>query len=203
MTILWLRHGETALNATRVVQPADTPLSPRGWAQARAAAARIAAMRPAAILASDLPRALQTAEVLAERTGLPVVTDDRLHERNFGALRGRAWSTLPCAPSVLQEAPEGGESMATFHARAARAWALAVQRRAEVDGLLVVVTHGLLIRAVLARHAHWPGDEIRLPPQMSNTSVSIVDAEPPHTVRLADCTAHLDAQGGPSDVAAA
>ena len=35
MTLLFVRHGETALNAARVMQPADTPLSPRGLAQAQ------------------------------------------------------------------------------------------------------------------------------------------------------------------------
>ena len=42
MTILLIRHGETALNAARIVQPADTPLSERGIAQARALARRLA-----------------------------------------------------------------------------------------------------------------------------------------------------------------
>jgi len=61
MSILLIRHGETALNAARVVQPADTPLSERGAAQAAALARRLADFGIAAILSSDLPRAAQTA----------------------------------------------------------------------------------------------------------------------------------------------
>lgn len=198
MAILWLRHGETALNAARVMQPADTPLSDRGQAQARAAAQRIAALRPVAILASDLPRAHQTARALADCTGLPVHTDERLRERNFGALRGRPWSTLEFDPTEMLDAPDGGESMAQFHARTAEAWALAIARRAELDGLLVVVSHGLLIRAALAHHAHWPGGEVRLPHRLANTSVSIVEAIAPHAVLRADCTMHLDDGGHPA-----
>jgi probable phosphoglycerate mutase len=38
MSIFLIRHGETALNASRTLQPADTPLSPRGLAQAAAIA---------------------------------------------------------------------------------------------------------------------------------------------------------------------
>lgn len=203
MTILWLRHGETALNAARVMQPADTPLSDRGLAQARAAAARIAALRPSAILASDMPRALQTATAVAEASGLPVLTDERLRERNFGALRGRPWSTLDCDPTVMLEAPEGGESMADFHARAALAWALALERRAALDGLLVVVSHGLLIHAVLDRHAHWPDGRDALPHRLANTSVSIVDAAAPHAVLRVDCVAHLAGDAAPGGGAAA
>ncbi|RVT52324.1 histidine phosphatase family protein [Rubrivivax albus] len=205
MTILWLRHGETALNAARVVQPADTPLSPRGLAQAAAAAARIATLQPVALLSSDMPRALQTAQAVAAATGLPVRTDPLLQERNFGALRGRAWSTLGFDPMLLEDAPEGGESMAGFHARVARAWARALAERQAADGLLVVVSHGLLIHAALQRHAHWPGGIMALPPRLANTSVSEVAAEAPHAVLRVDCTAHLvDPEAiGASDGAAA
>lgn len=192
MTILWLRHGETALNAARVMQPADTPLSERGFAQARAAAARLAALRPAAILSSDLPRALQTAQALAALTGLPIQTDALLHERNFGALRGRPWDELGFDAISMTDAPEGGESLAHFLARCDAAWALAVQRRAALRGPLVVVSHGLLIHAVLRLRAHWPGGPA-LPERLANTSVSEVAAEPPHAVLRVDCTEHLAA----------
>ena len=77
MTLLLIRHGETALNAARVLQPADTPLSARGAAQAEALAGRLAAWRGAprepggaplaGILSSDLPRALATAEAIGVR----------------------------------------------------------------------------------------------------------------------------------------
>lgn len=203
MTILWLRHGETELNATRVVQPADTPLSARGLAQAAAVAARIAALRPAALLASDLPRALQTAQAVAAATGLPVQTDPLLHERNFGALRGRAWASLGFDPMALEDAPEGGESMATFHARVAQAWAAAVAARQAAGGLLVVVTHGLLIHAGLQRHAHWATGGPALPPRLNNTSLSEVTADAPHTVLRVDCTAHLAGEALPRDGGAA
>ena len=44
MTILLIRHGETALNVSRVLQPADTPLGTRGIAQAEALGARLVSM---------------------------------------------------------------------------------------------------------------------------------------------------------------
>jgi broad specificity phosphatase PhoE len=192
VSILWLRHGETALNAARVMQPADTPLSERGFAQARAAAARLAALQPAAILSSDLPRALQTAQALSALTGLPIETDVLLHERNFGALRGRPWDELGFDAMSMTEAPEGGESLATFLARCDVAWARALQRRTGLAGPLVVVSHGLLIHAVLRRHALWP-DGLAPPERLANTSVSEVDAEAPHRVLQVDSIVHLEA----------
>lgn len=194
MTILWLRHGETALNVARVMQPADTPLSERGLQQARAAAARLAALRPAAILSSDLPRAVQTAECLAALTGLPVTRDPLLQERNFGALRGRPWDELGFDATSMAEAPEGGESLAGFLQRCDAAWALAVAHRQRQDGPLVVVSHGLLIHAALRRQAHWP-EGLAAPERLSNTSVSEVEAAPPHRLLRVDCTLHLSSQG--------
>ena len=91
MSLLIIRHGETPLNVTRVLQPADTPLSANGQAQAEALALRLKNAGLAAILSSDLPRALQTAQAIGRACGLPVLTTALLHERNFGDLRGRAY----------------------------------------------------------------------------------------------------------------
>ncbi len=192
MTILLLRHGETLLNASRVMQPADTPLGPRGRAQATAAAARLASLRPAAILSSDLPRAWQTAEAVAAVTGLAIEPSALLHERNFGALRGRPRDRLGFDPIGLIDAPEGGESLAVFLERAAAAWALIARRRAGLDGPLLVVSHGLLIHAWLQHHATLPAGTA-LPGRLGNTGLSVVGAAPPHVASLVDCTAHLPA----------
>ena len=77
MQLLIIRHGETPLNVARVMQPADTPLSANGQAQAALLAQRLAGgqpLRPAGIVSSDLPRALQTAQALAAATGLAITT---------------------------------------------------------------------------------------------------------------------------------
>jgi broad specificity phosphatase PhoE len=192
MAILLLRHGETALNAARVLQPADTPLSERGQAQARALAARLASERIAAILCSDLPRAMMTAAPLAELSGVPVRTSALLQERNFGALRGRAYDTLGFDPQVMEEAPEGGESTADFARRVQRAFEEMLAHHERLDGDLAVVTHGLLIRVLLAGALKLDAERL-LGLQLANTSVSIFDATPPHAISLLNCTRHLDA----------
>lgn len=191
MTIAWLRHGETALNAARVMQPADTPLSARGQAQAVAAARRLAVLAPAGLLSSDLPRALQTAQAVAAATGLPIETDPLLRERNFGALRGRPHDALGFEPMAMVEAPPGGESLAAFLARVAQAWAAVRARRERLAGPLIVVSHGLVIHAALQRHAQWPAGQT-LPARLANTALSIVGAAPPHPVLRVNCSAHLD-----------
>jgi len=192
MAILLVRHGETALNAARVMQPADTPLSARGQAQAQAVAQRLAARGGvAAVLGSDLPRAWQTAQAIAAATGAPLQASPLLQERNFGALRGQPYDSLGFDPLVMEAAPPGGESAADFDRRIAAAFEAMCRLRASLSADLVVVSHGLLIRRLLAGPL---GVEAALLDglHLGNTSVSIIDATPPHALQLLNCTRHLD-----------
>ena len=191
MSIILLRHGETALNAARVLQPADTPLSDRGIAQAQAAARRLATLGLAGIVSSDLPRARMTAEPLEAATGMRASTTALLQERNFGDLRGRAYDELGFDPMVSDYAPPNGEDWDTFRDRVALAFAHIVGLRATLSGNLAVVTHGLVIRAMLAEHARLSG-ESELPQRLGNASVTILEPVEPHLVSLLNCVRHLD-----------
>ncbi len=201
MTLLLIRHGETALNASRTLQPADTPLSERGLAQARALALRMigaggvgdpGAQRIAGIVSSDLPRALQTAQAIASATGLPVATSAMLQERNFGDWRGLPHASFGFDPLAHAGAPPGGESHAAFAQRVALAFAHILAVQAALGGTLVVVTHGLVLREWLATHVlRAPG--VPVPTHLGNTGVTIIEADAPHQVTLLDCTQHLDA----------
>ena len=194
MHLLIIRHGETPLNVARVLQPADTPLSANGQAQAQRMAQRLAAgqpLRPAGIVSSDLPRALQTAQALAAATGLPITTSALLHERNFGDLRGQLYDSLGFDPLTRAEAPPNGESTPQFAARCAAAWAWLLQQQAALGGPLAVVTHGLVIRQWLHHGPLQLPAQLALPERLSNTSVTVATAAAPHAVSLVDCTAHL------------
>lgn len=196
MSIFLIRHGETALNAARVLQPAATPLNARGVAQASALARRLAALGVARILASDLPRALLTAELIADATGAPIETTTLLHERNFGDLRGLPYDTLTIDPRTSDAAAPGGESRAEFERRVDEAFEAIVRHRSTTRGNLAVVSHGLVIGALLARHAELaPGST--LPEHLGNTSLCVLADHPPHAVSLLNCTSHLD--GAASD----
>jgi probable phosphoglycerate mutase len=191
MSLFLIRHGETALNAARVLQPPDTPLSATGLRQAESLAGRLAGLGLAAIVSSDLPRALRSAEAVAAATGLAVTASPLLRERDFGELRGRPYDTLGFDPLAMQAAPPGGESAAAFAARVAAAFAMVVTMRASMAGPLAVVTHGLVIRALLDAHVQLPAG-MKRPARIANTSLSIVSAVAPHTLVLPACTRHLD-----------
>jgi glucosyl-3-phosphoglycerate phosphatase len=86
--LVW-RHGQTEWNALgRAQGQTDMPLDAAGRTQAREAAARLASLRPVAIWSSDLARARETAEALAELTGLPIRLDTRLREAHLGVRQG-------------------------------------------------------------------------------------------------------------------
>ncbi|MEO7152428.1 MAG: histidine phosphatase family protein [Burkholderiaceae bacterium] len=195
MTIILVRHGETALNVDRVVQPAATPLNAHGLAQAEAVARRFAGMGVGAILSSDLPRALATAQAIGSACGVAVQTTPLLHERNFGDWRGQPYDAIGHAVITGDVAPPNGESAAQFAERVARAFETAVRLRATLPAPLVVVTHGLVIRAMLDRHCQLA---VESPGALANTAVSILAAGAPHAVSLFGCTSHLS---GPDNAA--
>lgn len=194
MTLLIIRHGETALNVTRVLQPADTPLSARGLAQAQVLAEHLRGAGLAAILSSDMPRALATALAIAQVCGLQVETTPLLHERNFGDLRGRPYDSLDHDPLTAVDAPPGGESAAGFRARCAAAWALLIAHQAATGGPLAVVTHGLVIREWLQNGPLLLPDGLDLPDRLANTSVTWASAAAPHRVQQVNRTDHLSGQ---------
>ncbi|HEX7526613.1 MAG TPA: histidine phosphatase family protein [Gaiellaceae bacterium] len=139
-TLLLIRHGETDWNAEgRLQGHTDRPLNDHGRRQAAALAERLAGEAVAAVYSSDLARARETAEILAERLGLPVVDDPDLRERNWGnweGLRGTERNRIEYV----------GEAQDAHAERVIRA----VRRIAELHPgeRIVVVTHGGSLRRI-------------------------------------------------------
>jgi probable phosphoglycerate mutase len=189
--IFLIRHGETASNAARIVQTPDVPLSDRGMAQAKRLAARLAAEGISEILSSDLLRAQMTATEVRATTGAALRFEPLLQERNYGDIRGRAYAEIGADILSPEYEPPGGERWEEFHARVDAAW-IEIRGTAErTAGSLAVITHGLVCYSLATRHLTLPA---RKPLQWhwGNASVTIIDSRPPWTVRLLNCTAHLD-----------
>lgn len=152
--VLW-RHGRTAWNvAGRVQGQSDTQLDEVGRAQARAAAARLAALRPDRIVSSDLVRARDTAQSLADLTGQSVDLDPRLREMNFGAREGMTWREAWAAyPDGMRAWVNGDETQipnSETHREAGDRLAGALRdflTELRPGGILVVVAHGAVLRA--------------------------------------------------------
>lgn len=151
--ILW-RHGRTEWNvAGRVQGQTDIPLDEVGRRQAADAAARLASLRPDRIVSSDLSRAADTAQALAERTGLTVDLDPRLRELAFGVREGLTWQeSWDRFPDQMKAWAEGDETQvegAETHAQAGSRLAAALRDHLEVlpsGQTLVLVAHGAVLR---------------------------------------------------------
>jgi len=137
-----------------------------------------------------LLRARMTAVPLAARPGITIEETPLLQERNFGDLRGTPYAELKENPFGPDFVPPHGEDWPTFHARVAEAFAYIVRRRHAVNGALVVLTHGLVCRALVGRHA-LVTEGVSLPQYFDNTSVTVLQEDAPHAVSLINCTRHL------------
>ncbi len=92
-TLLLVRHGETDWNRDgRWQGQSDTPLNELGRRQARELAATLDGVD--VLYSSDLARARETAEIVADRLGIEIRVDSRLRERSFGAWEGLTTSEI-------------------------------------------------------------------------------------------------------------
>jgi broad specificity phosphatase PhoE len=147
-TLLLVRHGETDWNAEgRLQGQTDRPLSDFGRRQARQLADEMADEELEAIYSSDLSRARETAAIVAERLGLPVVLDPDLREKDWGS-----WEGLT---SVERDRVEFvGESTEEHRERILRALRR-ISERHPGDGRVLVVTHGGSMRRVQTAALGW------------------------------------------------
>lgn len=158
-----VRHGETAWNHERRIQgQRDIPLNPLGRHQAQAVALWLAREPVDALYSSDLARAWQTAERIAQATGLACRALPQLRERRYGVFEGLTYAEAEAHfPQLYQRLhardPDlqplaGGESLVALYLRVSAALQ---QMAARHPGQTVVaVTHGgvLDIANRLVRH---------------------------------------------------
>jgi len=166
--VIAVRHGETAWNVdSRIQGQLDISLNDMGLWQARRVAQALEDEPIAAIYASDLARAWQTALEIAQSHGIEVASDTGLRERSFGLFEGRTFADIDAAlPDQArlwrtrdpEFAPEGGESLLTFRERVTGTAArLATRHPGE---LVVMVAHGgvmdVLYRAATRQELQAP-----------------------------------------------
>ena len=159
MTNLYLiRHGEGmfAVHGRLADLRGAAGMSPHGVAQAERLRARLAAtgeIAPDVLIASSLPRAQETAAILAPALGgLPVRLDDDLHEMRYGEADGMLWAGYAARFGVpdVYRAPwrplaPGGEHWVAFVGRISAALARITHEHA--GQTIVLVCHGGVIEA--------------------------------------------------------
>jgi broad specificity phosphatase PhoE len=167
LQVIGVRHGEVH-NPDGVIY-AGLPgygLSDLGRAQATEMAGALEGLPVAAIYASPLDRAMETATFIADIAGIEIVPDIRLHEwRHWQQWAGMTWEDLREKGRESWEAyladpasVTSGESLAELGDRM-DAW-LADVERDHPDGIVVGVTHLEPLRTVLLRSLSRPARDM-------------------------------------------
>ncbi|AQT74803.1 MULTISPECIES: histidine phosphatase family protein [Streptomyces] len=202
MHLFLLRHAE---DRRRKHDPHHPFLTALGRRQAEAAAHWLAERRPTEIRTSTLPRARQTADVVAHHAGLVVREDPRLNEIVWASFGDGRQLPNP-REDRLCPPPPGGESWHAFTTRVATCMSELCHRATEHQRI-VLVTHSGFFDAVnellsggagrvelLVSHAgitHWqyrPGDpggawllhqhNVTVSPQPLDDEAPVTTAEP-------------------------
>jgi broad specificity phosphatase PhoE len=157
-SITLVRHGESTWNDRGLIQGQNdlAQLTEIGREQARSVAESLKSLGFDRLIASDLVRARETAEIIGTHLGLTPSVDSLLRERCFGVLEGEPQEMLDSASSGIVDGvivnpdarPEGGESFRDVVTRAG-VFVEATKDFLDAERLLVV-THGGTIRALRA-----------------------------------------------------
>jgi len=166
--LILIRHGETDWNSEgRWQGQVDVPLNATGWEQAQQMARSLESAHIAAIYSSDLQRARQTAQVLADSTGLLLHLDSRLREIHQGEWQGLLFSEIQARYAQayqdrqrdpLNFASPGGEAVAQVRERALAATRDIIRQHS--DATVAVVLHGFVLAVLIAHLRGQPFDQV-------------------------------------------
>ncbi len=157
MSILLVRHGETAFNRDgQGLGREDVGLTEKGEAQAAALAARLSSHPIRRVLTSPLSRAARVADAIAAPHGLTVEHRDDLLELDVGETEGLGFAEMRnrfpeflsawAGPEGWRTRMPGGESIADL---AERLKTVRDELRTDADGDTIVVSHNFVVRTLL------------------------------------------------------
>ncbi len=199
MKLILIRHGETYWNAQGRCQGfSDIELSDRGKEQVELLALSLRDEPLDAVYSSDLKRAVETAELIAEHHGLSVEIDKNLREMNQGELEGLTfvyirerytellgdWITSPEKVRI-----PGGESLKEVQERA---WG-SIQDiyKSHLDETVVIVSHNLTIITLLCKFMGIGLSEFRRFKIHASSKSIVAFADGRFDIKLLNNTAHL------------
>ena len=193
-TLVLVRHAMTASTGRRLGGRTQTPLDERGRVQAEAASRRLAALPLRAVYSSPLPRALETAAILAAPHRLAVREDPGLLEIEYGR-----WTDRPLKPlartklwPVVQARPSlagfpAGETIRAAQLRAVDAVEAIVARHRRAT--VALVSHADVIKALVSFYLGQPLDlfqRLVVSPASATVLVLSADGGQPALLRFND-----------------
>jgi broad specificity phosphatase PhoE len=158
-TLFLVRNADTEFSRDRrVAGRRDIGLSGDGRSQAAELRDRLKSVDISEILASPLPRAVETAEILAAAAGLGLVRDPRLIDLDAGQWEGRSHAEVSASAEYrrfiensMNESIPGGERLLDVRDRMLAAVSQALGDN-ELGASIVVVSHAGPLRVLLAHY---------------------------------------------------
>lgn len=181
--LILIRHGETDWNlAGRYQGQSDVPLNSQGIKQAHQLAKWLQGQKIEAVFSSDLRRAAQTAEILAETAGVPCLLEPRLREIHHGRWEGMSFSDIKDQYAgtfrkrlkyPLEVPSPGGETVADLLNRVIPAIQEIVLHHP--DGRVIIVAHGLSLAVIRAHYQGVPIEQVweLIPPNAQPESLAV------------------------------
>ena len=205
MTLYFIRHGETYWNLTHKMQgQVNIPLTPKGKAQAVAAAHLLDVADIEVCFTSPLVRAKQTAELVLMGKDVPIIEEPLLIEQNYGLCEGKSQRIgffNPFSPLYHYErAPEkyhpaiGGEDFDQLTARALAFLEKLLPESPESKERyrsVLVVAHGAIICAILGELLHVPRKDF-WSMRLRNCEITVGSYTQGKFVRLGCCHTPID-----------
>lgn len=161
MDLLIIRHGESEADILKVIEGrANFSLTDYGKKQAKLMASWVASYTHIdKIISSSLIRALQTAKILSEATGIPVISDDSIQEWGNGLIAGltyeEAKEKYPEPIKYPHTSVYEQESLIDFRARAEAALSKIIHENSE-NSTIAVVSHGGMINMLFRAFLELP-----------------------------------------------
>ncbi len=151
MKIYSTRHGQTDYNKHDfILGTTDIPLNEMGLSQARELAERVHEIGDIdIIISSPMKRALSTANAVAERCGLEIITDERLREWDYGNFESKTRYTEGFHENKVNfgvKMGENGESLLQLCHRVYSAIDDIITKYS--DKTVLIVSHGGVCRAI-------------------------------------------------------
>lgn len=160
-----MRHGKTDWNAKHKIQGrTDIPLNEEGRVMAQNARTEYREIHFDLCYCSPLSRAKETAEILLEGRGIPIVLDDRLQEMSFGIYEGieNSFQIPNCPINVLFNKPESysavenGESFEDLYKRTGEFIKEIIEPALEQGKDILIVGHGAMNLSIVSQIKQIP-----------------------------------------------
>ncbi|ASK64467.1 histidine phosphatase family protein [Virgibacillus phasianinus] len=184
----FVRHGITPWNIEgRAQGNSDIPLNGQGLAEAQQLAARLRTEDWDVIYSSDLLRASQTAETIADKMGVQLHLDPRLREVGGGLIEGTTEEErIDKWGRNWRELDLGMETHANIIARGLP-FIEKVHDKHKSQNILIV-SHGSFIKHLLSELV----PQFKIEDSLKNTSfTSLIECENGWDCNLYNCTRHL------------